>query len=76
MMTNFSLKTEPLFGTNSLVVIVFQTYDHLVAGIISSHKVYHELPLKIETGPLFPLEIYIQFYNKRHHDDVFPLLKN
>ena len=35
------------------------TYDHWIAGIIIGRKVYHELTLKIETGPLFPVEIYL-----------------
>ena len=69
MMTHPYLKIEPLFGANSLLDIVFQTYDCLVAGIIICNQVYHELTLKIETGPLFPLEIYIPFYNNGHHND-------
>ncbi len=70
MMAHPYLKFEPLFGANSLIDIVFQTYDCLVAGMIIWDKVYHELSLKIETGPLFPLEIYIQFYNYCHHNEV------
>lgn len=69
MMTPQSLEIKYLFGDNSLVVIVFQTYDHLVAGIFICRKVHHELSLKIETGPLFQLEIYIIFYINSHHDD-------
>ena len=69
MMTYPYLKIEPLVGANSLIDIVFQTYDHWIASIIICNKVYHELTLKIETGPLFPMEIYITIYNNRHHND-------
>ncbi len=69
MMTYPYLKIEPLVGDNSLIDIVFQTYDCLVSGIIICNKVYHELRLKIETGPLFPLETYIAIYKNCHHDD-------
>jgi len=41
----------------------------LVTGIIILEHVYHELTLKIETGPLFPVEIYIAVYNYFHHND-------
>ena len=51
------------------MVIVFYTYDHLITGIIIWGQVYHELTLKIETGPLFPVEIYIAVYNNCHHND-------
>ena len=76
MMAHLYLEIEPLFGANSLIDIVFWTYDCLVAGIIIWNKDYHELTLKIGTGPLFPLEIYITIYNICHDNDGPPIFGN
>jgi len=48
-----SLEMESLYGNNSLVVIVYLTYDHLVTGIII--ETFYYFPMPIQVVPiLFP----------------------
>jgi len=63
------LEIESVFGGNSLVVIVFGLMITWLKVQLFYYKVCHELTLKIETRPLFQLEIYIMFYNCCHHND-------